>query len=499
MKINQQFFDKIDHKIIILFSFILFSSLSFIYLNSFDDYYDDWNFFFTVDANITDEENWQRHYHGDRGDGGILKEAYPWVFTYITKYLLKIIGYNVENTHYILLFFSILSIIIFYNLSDLITKNIKFKIIVLVLFSLNLFLIRELNSFRPHSPTLFLSLLSSFYYIKFFVLKLKEKKNLIIYFLSTISMLTLWPQSVAIFAGQIVFAIIFLNLKIIFLLSLIFFCYIFLNLDYLIYLSGGVGTGDFGYTPLELKFFTNYFFRTFFGSIIFGAFMLILFSFFLIKKIMSLNIRFNLKFFIKSRETELTPVNYLLVVILSIYSVGITYSLLKTSIMAPKYFIPLLPLIILWIGYYLYLTKNNFLFFCTIFLAFINCVIFWKDVPIDRPPMREALKIIYNEDKNIKQIFTTERPIFNHFLSNYRFTQKNNFIIKELKKFSEKNIKGNFAILCLNNPRFAVGDLNLEDDEKCIESYKRNNFILIKTTKIDDFMIHFIKYNKQLK
>tara|TARA_Y100000768_G_scaffold263403_1_gene200925 strand:- start:65 stop:1090 length:1026 start_codon:yes stop_codon:yes gene_type:complete len=340
---------------------------------------------------------------------------------------------------------------------------------------------------------------SSFYYIKFFVLKSEEKKNLIIYFLSTLSMLTLWPQSVAIFIGQIIFATIFLNLKKIFLISFIFFCYIFLNLDYLIYLSGGVGTGEFGYTPLELKFFINYFFRTFFGSIIFGAFMLILFSFFLIKKIMSLNVRLNFKFFKKFRKTELIPVNYLLVLILSIYLIGITYSLLRTSIMAPKYFIPLLPLIILWIGYYLHLTKNNYLFFCTIFLAFINCIIFWKDVPIDRPPMREALKTIYDENKSIKQVFTTERPAFNNFLSNYRFAQKNGFVINNLKKFSEKNIQENFAILCLNNPRFAVGNLNLEDDEKCTESYKKNNFILIKTTKIDDFMIHFIEYNKQLK
>ena len=496
MKIDQQLLDKIDHKIIILFFFILFSSLSYLYLNSFDDYYDDWNFFFTVDANITDEENWQRHYHGDRGDGSILKEAYPWVFTYITKYLLKIIGYSVENTHYFLLFFSILSIITFYNLSSLVKNTIRFKIIVLILFSLNLFLIRELNSFRPHSPTLFFSLLSSFFYIKFFVLKLKEKKNLVIYLLSTFAMLTLWPQSVAIFVGQIIFAIIFLDLKKIILISLVFFCYIFFNFDYLIYLSGGVGTGEFGYTPLELKFFINYFFRTFFGSIIFGAFMLILFSFFLIKKFMSLNIRFNLKFIKEFRKIEKTPINYLLVLILSIYSVGITYSLLRTSIMAPKYFIPLLPLIIIWIGYYVYLANNRYLFFCTIFFAFMNCIIFWKDIPIDRPPMREALKIIYDEDKSIKQIFTTESPAFNHFLSNYRFTQKNNFNINNLNKFSDKNIQQNFAILCLNNPRFAVGRSNFEDEKICVESYKKNNFILIKTIKIDDFIIHFIEYNK---
>ena len=113
--------------------------------------------------------------------------------------------------------------------------------------------------------------------------------------------------------------------------------------------------------------------------------------------------------------------------------------------------------------------------------------------------MREALKTIYDEDQSIKQVFTTERPAFNNFLSNYRFAQKNGFVINNLNKFSEKNIQKNFAILCLNNPRFAVGNLNLEDDKECIESYKKNNFILIKTTKIDDFMIHFIEYNKQIK
>ena len=84
------------------------------YLFEFSDYYDDWNFFFTVDPNISNSETWQRHYYGDRGDG-ILKEAFPWNFTYFTKYILKFIGYTVEKTHYFLLFFSIISYYFFYK------------------------------------------------------------------------------------------------------------------------------------------------------------------------------------------------------------------------------------------------------------------------------------------------------------------------------------------------------------------------------------------------
>ena len=63
-------------------------ALHLIYLLQFDDYFDDWNFFFTVDSNISDSETWQRHYFGDRGDG-VLREAFPWNFTYLTKYVLK--------------------------------------------------------------------------------------------------------------------------------------------------------------------------------------------------------------------------------------------------------------------------------------------------------------------------------------------------------------------------------------------------------------------------
>ena len=205
-----------NHRVIFLSIKILFIVLTFVYLSSFDDYYDDWNFFYTVDANISNEETWQRHYHGDRG-GWTLKEAYPWVFTYFTKYVLNFIGYSVENTHYFFIFFSILSIFAFHRLSNLISKDFNFRLIVLILFSLNLFLIRELNAFRPHSPTLFLSFISSYYFIKIFIKNINSFKNYVIYIISTLTMLTIWPQSMAIFVGQGTFLLIFfINFKRIF-------------------------------------------------------------------------------------------------------------------------------------------------------------------------------------------------------------------------------------------------------------------------------------------
>ena len=485
-----EFSKKINHRYTILCISIIFIILICLYLNSYDDYYDDWNFFYTVDSNINDQETWQRHYGGDRGDSSILREAYPWVFTYFIKYILKFIGYSVENTHYILLSFSILSVFAFYKLSSLLSKDFKFKIIVMTLFCLNLFLIRELNSFRPHSPTLFLSLVSSYFYIKIFVKNLVSKKNYFIYFLTTFLMITIWPQSFAIFAGQIAFSIIFFSYsKKNLVLPAIFIFYVLINIDYIFYLTVDF---EWGYTPFDKKFFVNYFFRSFFGSIIFGGFMLIMFAYFLIKKLLSFN--FNLKFNFNSfKKKELNPINYFLIIILTIYSACIAYSLLKASVMAPKYFIPLLPIIILWIGYNIYLTRSNFLLYGTIVLTIINCIYFWNDLQIDRPPMREALQIV--NEKNIKKIFTTESIVFNNFLSNYNYAIKNKIKIIQLKNLEKKTLDKSFAIICLNYPRFAVGDSYINKvDPKCKNVMKNVNLKILNKIKIPDFIVFIAKY-----
>lgn len=478
---------KNNQKLIVLSLKVLFIFLTFLYLLYFDDYYDDWNFFYTVDANVSNEETWQRHYYGDRG-GWVLKEAYPWVFTYFTKYILKFIGYSVENTHYFLLFFSILSIFTFYKLSNLISKDFSFRFTALILFALNLFLIRELNAFRPHSPTLLLSLISNYYFIKVFIKNINTYRNYTFYFISTLTMLTIWPQSLAIFAGQGFFLLIFfVNFKRIIILASIFFVYILLNLDYLFYLTGNFD----GYTPFEKKFFINYFFRTFFGSVFFGGYMLILFTYYLLKKINLIFLKNKFKDF---KENEMTVINYFLVLIITVYSLLIIYSQISSSVMTGKYFIPLIPMIIFWVSYNLHQHSNKLLKNITLLLALINCIYFWNDIPIDRPPMRDALKIINSENKNIKKIFTNEQTTFNHFLQNYNFSKKNGFEVKNIKYYPQSLKKEVFAILCLNNARFMYGNNeDMSDSKICLDIYKKKNFKLLKTTKIPDFIIYFIE------
>ena len=62
-------------------------------------------------------------------------------------------------------------------------------------------------------------------------------------------------------------------------------------------------------------------------------------------------------------------------------------------------------------------------------------------------------------------------------MSHYKFSKKHNFEIKKLRNFSKKNIEKEFAILCLNYPRFAFGNLEHKGDEKeCIDSHKKENF-----------------------
>ena len=487
MRNKFQLLNKINHRTIILSIFLIFLALNFLYLYSFDDYFDDWNFFYTVDSEVSNQETWQRHYHGDKGDY-IMREAFPWVFAYFTKYLLKFIGYSVESTHYFLLSFSIISIFVFYKLSSFLSKDFNFKIMVLILFSLNLFLIRELNSFRPHSPTLLFSLVSSYYFIKIFIKNLVTKKNYFIYFFSTFLMIALWPQSLAFFAGQIVFAFIFFsNFKRFLVLPAIFISYVLLNIDYIFYLTVDF---EWGYTPFEKKFFLNYFFRSFFGSILFGGFMLTLFAYFLIKKIFSFNLKLNFKSF---KKKELTPINYFLTIILTVYSLCIMYSLFKTSVMAPKYFIPLLPIIILWVGYNIYSTKNNFLYFGTIILTIINCIYFWNDIQIDRPPNKEVLKII--SDSKFREVYIAKSgagdTAFSHYLNHYNIAINKNINFKKYDK--NLSFPNQFWFLCPNNPRFAYGKNDLPDEEKCYVFHENESFKLIKKIRLPDYLLYLVK------
>lgn len=488
------------NKNIIYFIFFISLVLHLVYLFQFDDYFDDWNFFFTVDPNISNSETWQRHYFGDRGDGSFLKEAFPWNFSYFVKYFLKLAGYKVEHIHYFFFLFSVLSYLVFYKIINLITKDYRFIFFVSILFASNLFLIRELNSFRPHSLVLFLSLLSNYYFILIFIKNQSKNSNISFYLISTLLMLSFWPHSLALLGGHFVFLfIIFIKKKTNFLSLfciplIILILYILLNYNYLFYVSFD---NNWSYTPFNLTFFINFFFRSFFGSLAFGGIMLFIFSFYLIKEIIiNLNL-YKKKNFLSIPFLDINIKNFILINIITIYFTVLFYSVFKESVIAAKYFLILIPLIVIWVSLKIIENKKNYIYNFIIILTILNSVYFWDDLPIDRPPMREALKIIKN--LNIKKIYTTESLVFNNYLSNYSYAIKNKLIINNLENIKEKDTATNFAILCLNYPRFAFGDSNLNfakfDEPKCSEILTNKNLDVINKIYIPDFLIIISKLN----
>ena len=493
---NQNHFNKKN-----VFCLLLFIGLALhlIYLFQFDDYFDDWNFFFTVDSNISDSETWQRHYFGSRGDGSILKEAFPWNFTYFTKYVLKFIGYSVENTHYFLFLFSVFSYFAFYKIADLILKDFKFVLIATILFITNLFLIRELNSFRPHSLVMLMSLLSNYFFILIFIKNQNTNINFIFYIISTLLMLSFWPHSLALLGGHFSFLfIIYLKKNNNFLFFfwsplVILILYILLNYKYLQYVAFD---NNWSYTHFDLTFFINFFFRSFFGSIVFGGIMLLVFAFYLIEEV-KINFNYYKKNnFLNIPLLNINVKNFILFNILAIYSAVLVYSILKESVIAPKYFLILIPLIIIWVSLKINKNKKDYIYNFIIIFSLFNSIYFWNDLPIDRPPTREALKIINN--LNIKKIYTTESSVFNNYLSNYNYAIHNKLVIKKLESLKMKDKTINFAILCLNYPRFKFGATNkkLEDLEpQCEKVFKNKDFRIQEKIFIPDFFIAISKSN----
>ena len=171
----------------------------------------------------------------------------------------------------------------------------------------------------------------------------------------------------------------------------------------------------------------------------------------------------------------------------------IGYSLLKESVMAPKYFLILIPLIIIWVGVKINENKISFFYVSIIIFTIINSIYFWKDLPIKRPPMREVLKIVNNEETKI--IYTTESVVFNNYLSHYNYAIKNQFRIMKLKNLNKTDVNKKFAIVCLNYPRYSVGNSYIDlIESECKNIQENNNLKILKKIQIPDFLIFIAKY-----
>lgn len=499
MKFEKLFNEILNKKILIYFILLVGIFLRLIYLNQLDDYYDDWNFFFTVDPNISNEITWVR-YFGDRKilfeynsyDWNKVGEDFPYYFAFFSKFVLNFIGYSIEKVHYFILFFSIFSLFLVTKICEIFTPDLKFKVLTLFLFATNLYLIKDLNALRPHSLSIFLTLISLYYFILIFFKNKTSYKNITIFCAITLIYLLIWPLNLAFFIGQ--FFLLFLkffsqpikeNKIFIISFSIIVSLYLILNFSYLEY---QVINKTEHYTPLNIKFFFSYFFNMFFGSILFGGVMLIIFSYFLIHQIINYIKIYKFKVLLSfNKKTE----DIFLIIILSIYFLVISYSIIRAPVMAAKYVPFLLPIIIFWISYKIYVYKKRPIYYIVIFLSILNLAFFWNNIQVDRPPIKKVLKEI--ESSKTKKVFTTESDVFNHYLKYYNTSIKNNLEFHKFSNFKFDELPKKFWFLCLNNPRFRIGENNLPDEKKCSTFKNYKGLYLIKTVRMPDVLFHHLE------
>ena len=159
--------------------------------------------------------------------------------------------------------------------------------------------------------------------------------------------------------------------------------------------------------------------------------------------------------------------------------------------MAAKYVPYLLPIIIFWISYKIYVYKKRSIYYIVIFLSILNLTFFWNNIQIDRPPIKKVLKEI--ESSKTKKVFTTEGDVFNHYLTYYNTSIKNNLEFHKFSNFKFGELPKKFWFLCLNNPRFRIGDNNLPDEKKCSSFKNYEGLYLIKTVRMPDVLFHHLE------
>lgn len=474
----------IDNKLFVYFILILVAFLTRYYL--FEDrnsWHDEWHSIYVADPNISNDETMLRYY-GDKGDS-FLTEFHPPLYLFILKFFFKIFGYIDDYGRILSLIFGVLTIPLSMFLTEYLDKGKKF-IIIGIIISLNLFLIWQSIEIRAHSILVAFSLLNIILFLK--ILDKKKPFLLFSYFFSSLFLLSLWPITGAIFFGKTIYLLkdFLLNknknveLFILFFVILIF--YIFFNLNYLKFNL----SRDWHYTSLYESFFYNYHFRSFFGSKYLGAIFLI--TFFLLtiknfKKIIFKNDKSNLLFYI----------------IFSSYFLTLLYTILRASLMSPKYVMFIIPLIIIWIFIELPKAKYHFL---KMFYLIVTILFFILNVnysPIVRPPTKILLEELIKNETQV--IITVESDVFNNYLKTKKLVKKNNIrIIKYNQDVPDDFDK--YWFVCLNNVLHAVGEKGLisnnpEVESKCVNFKSHDKFVeqFPSITNIQDFYIRKFKKN----
>lgn len=393
----------------------------------------------------------------------------PKFYFLFLRYFFKIFDFTAEYGRIFSIFFNTLAIFFsFFIFKQNFNSKISFTGVLLI--SLNIFLIWQAKETRIQSSVIFFSIINIIFF--FYYLKKNNSFNLLILVLFNVFLISYYPFTVCIVISQFFYLLLTRN-KIftsIVIFSLIILIYVSLNYDYFIL---KIHRPDTHIGPLNIKFFFNYFFSSFFGSIYLGALYLFLFilSVFIILKKKMLRNNFLLFHFI---------------LIFFSYFFLVFYSIFKTEIAVPRYFIFLIPSIIFII---LQLFTSNIYrkyLITFIFLTSLNTIFLYSKSSIPKPPMKNLLDNMPLTDSNI---ILHNDDYYKIYYENYRKFTDNYKVISN----KEANLYKKIWFICLNNPRSIVGDLILPEDKKC--KFELNNFKEVKKIYITDFKIVLFEKN----
>ena len=454
------------HRFKLTFLLILIIGLLFRSLNNFDQiFWNDENYtLFITDPSITFKDFLKRHKTLDES---------PILYFYILR-IFNNINYTAEYLRLSSIIFSTLTVIASYKLFRIFFDE-KISLYCLALISLNIFLIWQAKEARIASSVIFFGIINIILFHKFL------SNDNIIYklflFLINLFSLSYYPFLLMIIISQFLYVILNSKNKLksyIIILLLTFVFYIILNYDYILLKT----EKPYHHFHLEITFFINYFFRSFFGSIIFGGVSLLIFS-----------ISF-LQLAINKRNNFIIFNVYLIIVT---YTFVIIYSLLKEGgVIAPRYYIFLIPSIVIIINEFFNHKKIQNLKYIYLILTLLNSLILYNSWKIQKPNTSYLLK---NIDTNItKNYFTDEGghggydDIYDSYFKKSSILKKNiNYIDKDsIQKYEE------IYYICLNHAEMHVGmDKTIQSPLKCNKDLL--NFSITSEKEIKDFKIILYK------
>ena len=420
-----------------------------------------------------------------------LAESQPFLFNYLLKLTHEVFGYKSYVGRYFSATFGILSIISITYLSRLLKKNNSF-VLVAFLVSFNVFLIKYSQEVRVYSFLFFIHSLSIIFLIKAFKSYDSQENLFANTFLYIIfqSLAFLTHPFALIFFFSLIAYYFFYYLKykknLVFLNYIILALLIFLAIYLPIYLREDQPFPYWLKHP-DLKFFTNFYFSTFFGSRFLG----------LIHLILLLSLIFNF------RNTVIKNINLITLLIIFIflsYFTPLLYGWLNKPIIFSRYIIFVLIPIIIVLSYLIYEIKNkyikNSIILTIVFLTFgnqfaeTNFKQFYEVRPKYKPDYYNSLKIIHDSENKkyfINHDFQDKEKFWSDAFTNYFsvLSKENNFILTQLNLDQLKKENDYIWIIC---PK----DLENKNCEK-IRTKKLINFKVLKDVNFNNVNVKLIK------